>query len=669
MTKEVRAKKQLEEADNRFRSMVNQAPVAICVLRDANFVVEIANEKQLQLWGKTKEEVLNIPVFDAVPETAGQGFEELLSGVFTNGKPFIANEVPVTLSRNGKKEIIYVNFVYEPLYNNEHKIDGVLAVTIDVSEQVLAKKKVEDSEKRYNLMLMQSPFAFLVLKGKDMLVHLANESMKEVLGKGSDIEGKPLLEVLPEIKGQAFPGLLDKVYNTGIPFSANEMIAQLTRNGQLENVYFNYVYQPYYEADKTISGVTVIAYDVTSSVIANKKIEESKQKLDIVIDASELGTYELNLLTDEVIYSDKYLEIFGFPKGTSPTHSELISRLHPDEMQLRNKAFKDALVSGTLFYQAKLVWNDESIHWVAVKGKVFYNEEKNPVNLIGTVGDITEETFKQLELTESESKLRTLSNTLEKQVLARTRELEQKNIDLEKMNKELQSFAYISSHDLQEPLRKIQTFTSRINEKEENNLSDSGKDMFKRMQDAAERMQTLIQDLLAYSRTDITERKFETTDLNEIIAEVKEDLKEELNEKHAIIETHQLCDADIIPFQFRQLMHNLIGNSLKFSNPNFPPIIKIKSEIANGIKFNNEKLPPQNKYCHITVSDNGIGFEQQYSEKIFEVFQRLHGKNEYNGTGIGLSIVKKIVENHNGIITANGELNKGATFDIYIPAT
>ncbi|MEO6541035.1 MAG: ATP-binding protein, partial [Ferruginibacter sp.] len=247
--------------------------------------------------------------------------------------------------------------------------------------------------------------------------------------------------------------------------------------------------------------------------------------------------------------------------------------------------------------------------------------------------------------------------------------LEHKNIELEKLNKELQSFAYISSHDLQEPLRKIQTFATRILEKEETSLSDYGKDMFNRMQDAAQRMQTLIQDLLAYSRTTTNDRKFESTDLNKIIAEVKEDFKEELEEKHATIETNQLCDADIIPFQFRQLMHNLIGNSLKFYNPQRPPLIQISSEISKGVKFNNEKLKPQNKYCHITVTDNGIGFEQQYNEKIFEVFQRLHGKNEYKGTGIGLSIVKKIVENHYGIITANSELNKGTTFEIYIPAT
>jgi len=248
-------------------------------------------------------------------------------------------------------------------------------------------------------------------------------------------------------------------------------------------------------------------------------------------------------------------------------------------------------------------------------------------------------------------------------------ELEAKNAELEKMNKELQAFAYISSHDLQEPLRKIQTFATRIIEKELDTLSNNAKEQFTRMQIAAKRMQTLIEDLLAYSRTNSFDRKFENTDLNKIVDEVKEDLKEDLKLKHATIEYDKMCEVNIIPFQFRQLMHNLIGNALKFSSPDHPPHIKIASEIAKGKELKNDKLTPQNKYCHISIADNGIGFERQYSEKIFDVFQRLHGKNEYKGTGIGLSIVKKIVENHNGIITAKSELGKGARFDIFIPAT
>lgn len=247
--------------------------------------------------------------------------------------------------------------------------------------------------------------------------------------------------------------------------------------------------------------------------------------------------------------------------------------------------------------------------------------------------------------------------------------LQMKNAELETKNSELQAFAYIASHDLQGPLRKTQIFISRIIEKERDNLSEDGKDYLNMVQDSAKRMQALIQDLLAYSATNTEERKFENTDLNQIIAEVKDDLKEELNEKHATLEAIELHTVNIIPFQFRQIMHNLIGNALKFFNPAQPPHIIIKSEIANGIAFNNVKLSPQERYCHISVSDNGIGFEPEYNEKIFEVFYRLHTHTEYKGTGIGLAIVKKIVGNHGGIITANSKLNKGTTFDIYFPTT
>jgi light-regulated signal transduction histidine kinase (bacteriophytochrome) len=261
---------------------------------------------------------------------------------------------------------------------------------------------------------------------------------------------------------------------------------------------------------------------------------------------------------------------------------------------------------------------------------------------------------------------KTFSETLETEVHDRTKQLAQNNIELAKMNKELQSFAYISSHDLQEPLRKIQTFATRIAEKEKDNLSESGKDLFIRMQKSAERMQSLIDDLLTYSRTHTFERDFKKVNLITVVEKVMEDLKEEIPQ-YAKIETLEMCDVNIIPFQFQQLFYNLISNSIKFSNPENPLHITINCNYAKGDALNNENLESNTNYCHITVADNGIGFEPQYSERIFELFQRLHGKEEYRGTGVGLAIVKRIVENHEGFITANGVAGKGATFNIYLP--
>ncbi len=220
--------------------------------------------------------------------------------------------------------------------------------------------------------------------------------------------------------------------------------------------------------------------------------------------------------------------------------------------------------------------------------------------------------------------------------------------DMIKQNEELEKFVYISSHDLQEPLRKIQIFATLLVEKENQNLPDNGKDYFRKMQEAAKRMQTLIQDLLVYSQYKNTLHKFEKTNLNVIIEEVKLELKDAIQEKRAIIETAELCPANIVPFLFHQLLRHLIGNAIKFSQPNIPPHIIIKSRIVNGSDLNNERLSHKKKYCHIAVIDNGIGFESHHKDRIFEVFQTLHCKEEYVGTGMGLAIVKKIVENHHG---------------------
>ena len=265
---------------------------------------------------------------------------------------------------------------------------------------------------------------------------------------------------------------------------------------------------------------------------------------------------------------------------------------------------------------------------------------------------------------------------LEKAVDTRTRELKEANVslvdknkELLNMNKELEAFTYISSHDMQEPLRKIQIFAGRILEKENENLSEHGKKYFQLMQLSAERMRQLIQDLISFSRLRAADRKFENADLSIIVEEVKNEFKEEIAEKNAVIEVKENCEVHIIPFQFRQLMHNLVGNALKFSNPLKPPHIVIKSRNVKDNNLNIKGLAPRNEYCHISITDNGIGFEKEFSTKIFEVFQKLHGQEEYTGTGIGLAIVKKIVDNHNGIITATGRLNKGATFDIYIPVS
>ncbi|MES2761156.1 MAG: CheR family methyltransferase [Bacteroidota bacterium] len=257
---------------------------------------------------------------------------------------------------------------------------------------------------------------------------------------------------------------------------------------------------------------------------------------------------------------------------------------------------------------------------------------------------------------------------LEKMVSGRTGELERKNVELETANKDLVSFTYISSHDLQEPLRKIQTFVDCILKDDEHNLSASGKAYFGKIILTANRMRYLIEDLLTYSRTKSDDRVFESTDLNVMINDVAKDFEDVLEKKKCLVDIEKLCKVEVIPFQFRQLMHNLISNSLKFSKPDVAPHIVIKSEVMLGSKTGHEALLPRKKYCRLTYTDNGIGFDMQYKERIFEAFQRLNSVVDFPGTGIGLAICKRIVENHNGIMTASGKLNEGVRFEMYIPS-
>lgn len=264
---------------------------------------------------------------------------------------------------------------------------------------------------------------------------------------------------------------------------------------------------------------------------------------------------------------------------------------------------------------------------------------------------------------------RNFATSLELKVEERTKELQQKNITLENMNNELLSFNYVASHDLQEPLRKIRAFISRIDE-HTHEFSPVTKNYFERINSAAVRMQKLIEALISYSRANNIDDDFVTADLTAILADVKLDLQEVITEKQAIIENDELPSLRVIPMQIHQLFTNIISNAIKYSKPTENPYVKITSTLLNNPgDVKKGVYLPHARYWKISFSDNGIGFEKDYEEKIFELFQRLHGKNEFEGTGIGLAICRKIMQNHDGYIFAESAPGKGATFSIYFPMT
>ena len=302
------------------------------------------------------------------------------------------------------------------------------------------------------------------------------------------------------------------------------------------------------------------------------------------------------------------------------------------------------------------------------KPRILTDSQKESLKILSEqVINLLELRTNKLELEKTHKKLKKFSKKLEKKVFQRTNQLEIKTIKLELMINDLASFYHICSHDLQEPLRKIQMFISQISETEYDNLSVHGKHKLERIDLSAARMRNLIQDLLTYGYNENLENSMMNVSLNKMVDDVKDVLSQELKESNTVLKVLSDCMITVRPIQFKQLLFNLFTNAIKFTKNKEFPSIEVNGEIIEGAAYPNLNLSVETKYTRIVVADNGIGFEQKYATKVFEIFQRLHSNEEYQGTGIGLAIAKRIVLTHRGQISVESSPGKGATFEIFIP--
>jgi PAS domain S-box-containing protein len=387
--------------------------------------------------------------------------------------------------------------------------------------------------------------------------------------------------------------------------------------------------------------------DITSAYYLRKQMEYEKSLAEALIENSVDVIYAFDSNFNLIVFNGKAEGIFGIAR------TEILGKpITAIDLFKHNKQ---------LLADLETAYRGNTTHY---KEKVIARPDRYFEQFIIPVIGLNEESLGVLVLSHDITDIKNAAANLDEA----NRILEQKNRELERSNKELTAFSYVASHDLQEPLRKIKTFNSLIIQKDGATLTDNTKQVLEKIDTSVVRMQTLIRDLLSFSRTHNDATNFEQVDLNKIISDVYASYNDLANARNIIINSDQLPVITGIPFQLTQLFSNLVSNSIKYGKGECCNV-RITAKKVAGHEVGISDIDRRKSYHYVMVSDDGIGFDPNQAEKIFEIFQRLHNRQEYSGTGIGLAICKKIVQNHNGVITASSKEKEGSTFHIYLPCS
>jgi len=663
------AQQALQKSEARFRSLVEQAPVATCLFVGRDLCVEVANEVMIDLWGKDQR-VIGKPLRQAVPELVGQPFLQILDEIFATGETYVARGMPCDLVKDGVLETYYFDFTYKPLRDPEGQIYAIMDMAVDVTEQVRSRRQVEASEAKLRSIIETAPAAMGLFVGRDLIVEFPNQSFIDIVGKGADIIGKPLREVMPELENQPFLQILDQVYTSGRMYQSFGTQVDIVQQGVMTHNYYNITYTPLLDEEGRVYAILDIAIDVTEAIKANQKLQEAQATLQGAIDLAQLGTWSIDAVTGKVEYSERLRNWFGY--GDQVRLDDAFYPIIERDRKRIQAAILRAMNpdSGGLFEAEYTIVNPQlgQERILHAQGKAYFDAQGGPIRMIGTSQDITQQRQLQLTLEQLVEQRTHELATVNEELRATNEELVESNQLLIRSNNNLQTFAYIASHDLQEPLRKIRQFADLLKGQE---AIRQGESMYylERMQTAASHMSMLIKDLLVFSSISTQREQSAPVPLTEVMAEVLVTLELAIEESGAVVEVAPLPTVSGNASQLSHLFQNLLSNAIKFHRPGVAPRIRITAQTVTveALPATIEPTQVVPAYYQIDVTDNGIGFEEKYLDRIFQVFQRLHGKGQFSGTGIGLAISEKVVVNHGGAITATSQPGEGATFTVYLP--
>jgi PAS domain S-box-containing protein len=614
ITERKKSEEKIKESELRYRSLIEQATDAICIAAPNHAFIDV-NPTACRLFGYSKEEFLHLSLHHLLLadelKTNHLKVDEVTSGKTVRNERTLRKKDGTTILMEVSTKML---------------ADGnVVIFGRDISEQ----KKAEENN-RFKALLLNTVGQGVIATELDGVITYWNRAAELVYGwTAGEAIGKNILHLIPaqQTKEQANE-ILRQLYQ-GRSWSGELTIQR--KDGQYLTIFTTN--SPVYGPNNTVSGLMGVSFDITERKKANEEMKYLANKLLLATSSAGIGIWDWDIEKGYLGWDENMYRLYNINElQFDPVYQSWISRLHPEDKDRVNKDLQLA-ITGEKEYNTefRIIWDNSSVHYIKAAGMVKRSGSGNAIRMIGVNWDVTESRL-------FENRLHELNKNLQKH-----------SKELAISNAELEQFAYVASHDLQEPLRMITSFLTQLEQKYGPVMDGRGRKYIEFAVDGAKRMRQIILDLLEFSRVGKAGDDVEDLDLDELLAEIKILLRKKTEEKNAVITVGKLPVIHAHRSPTRQVFQNIIDNALKYSKEGVAPHIIVSAK-------------DKKSQWEFSVKDNGIGIEKEYFEKIFIIFQRLHNKDEYSGTGMGLAITKKIVENQGGKIWVESEEGKGSTF-------
>ena len=624
----------LAESENRFRTILEAEPECIKLLGPGGEILMMNPAGLAMIEADTEKQILAKSVLGIILPEHRHAFSKLTKNVFNGESGKLVFEIK---GLKGTRRWLETHAV--PMRNEQGDIISLLGVTRDITERKNAEESVRDSEEKNRLIMNAALDAIINIDVKGKVIFWNPQAEKIFGWQQKEVMGQKLSDfIIPENLRSEHDNGMNHYMKTGEAKIFNNVLelSAVNKNGVIFPVELTVI--PIKQGKEEF--FCAFIRDITQRKKAAESIRQSNERFEKVTQATNDAIWDWDIVNDNLYRGNGFNTLFGFEVDKNiQAENFWQDKFHAEDLPLIKESLQKVIEDPLATHwrqEYRIIKDTGKSATVIDRGIVIRNQTGKAIRMVGAMTDIT---YRK----EYEDSLKLLNETLEEHAQ-----------ELAISNKELEQFAYVASHDLQEPLRMVTSFLNQLEKKYGDIIDDKGKQYIYFAVDGAKRMRQIILDLLEFSRVGRLENEMEQVNFSELISDVMLLLKNQVEESHAIIKVEKMPVINTLKTPLIQVFQNLIGNALKYRNSETPPVIKISCQAIPG-------------YWMFSIKDNGIGIDKEYFEKIFIIFQRLHNKNEYTGTGIGLAIVKKIINNLDGKIWVESEEGKGTSFYFTIP--